>query len=357
MPRPRLPRLGLGVACGLLVLVPALLGAELATRAYAQRVSDDVQARALLGLDAFTAHLDQERTRTLNNAETAADRLGPRVQTSSPDALLAAAADTRANALRSTSLLAVVDASGHTLASDPASNVQFGNQADVKTALQGKLSVGWQERTPLALEAAAPLRDGGPLPGAVVVAENVDDGFLTTGLRLTGLDMALVQNGRFVAASRNVRRSLSFATDLNADPSLVPTGSDTFERARIGPDAYFVAARPIALNSGRQIGVMLVAESADPIDAAVQQVRGLMYAAAGIAALGAGLVGTLIAARLRRRLRGLTLAVRGMGAGELVVPALPTTGAWGEARQALVEAHTGLARPRRAPLGGAGKLE
>ena len=342
---PSFPHLGLGLACGLLVLVPALLGAELTTRLYEQRLLQDVRGRTLGGLDALSAQVDQERTRTLNNAEVAAERLGPLVQTSTPDALLTAVADTRSNALRSTSLVAVIDAAGRTLASDPASNLQFGNQGDVKTALQGKLAAGWQERTPLALEATAPLRADGPLPGAVVVAENVDDGFLNTGLRLTGLDMALVQNGRIVAASRNARRSLSFATDLNADPALVGPSGDTFARSSFGPDAYFVATRAITVGGGRIIGTLLVALPAEPTETAVQQLRGLVYAAAALAALGAAALGTLLGQRIRHRLARVSAAVGALGRGEPSrLDGLPTSGAWGQARQALIAANDQVER-------------
>lgn len=295
-----MPRVGLALTCGLLVLVPALLAAELTARVYGQRVTDDVRARTTVALDSMTAQADQERTRTLNNAEVAAERLAPLAQSSTADDLLKAVADTRANVLRSTSLVAVVDGSGRTLASDPASNIQFGNQSDVKTALQGKLAVGWQERTPLALEGTAPLRAGGAVPGAVVVAENVDDTFLNTAARLTGLDLALVQNGRIVSASRELRRSLAFTTDLSADGSLVGQPGDTFARSHFGPDTYFVAARGISVANGREIGTLLVSAPTEPIDTAVRQVRAMSYAAALIGALGAGLIGAALATRLSR---------------------------------------------------------
>ncbi len=187
----------------MLVLVPALVGAELVTQGYERRLTEDVCTSATAGLDSLTGLFDLERTRTLNNAEVAGERLGPLVAADMPaDDLVKAAADVRSTALRTTSLLAVIDGGGHTLASDPASNLLFGTQSDVKTALQGRLSVGWQERGILVLEAASPLRDGGPTPGAVVVATNIDDGFLNTSLRLTGLEMAIVTNGRMVAARR-----------------------------------------------------------------------------------------------------------------------------------------------------------
>src|SRR5205823_15022 len=112
-----------------------IAGAELVVRGYQQRLVHDVQTRATAGLDNAMGLFDQERLRTLNNAELAASRLAPLITQDSPDDLLKVTQDARNNALRSTSLLAVVDASGRTLASDPASNLQFGNQGDVKTSL------------------------------------------------------------------------------------------------------------------------------------------------------------------------------------------------------------------------------
>jgi hypothetical protein len=223
----------------------------------------DVQAHATRGLDNASALFDQERLRSLNNAELAASRLGPVVAQQSPDDLLKAVADTRANALRSTSLVALVDVSGHTLASDPASNLQFANQGDIKAALQGKLAAGWQERTPLALESTAPLPAA---DGAVLVAENVDDTLLNAGAKLTSEEMALVQNGRIVSASRGIRRSLTFASDTSADPDLLAQSGDAFDRTSVGPDAYYLAARPITLSNGKVVGTLLAGTSAQPID-------------------------------------------------------------------------------------------
>jgi signal transduction histidine kinase len=299
----------LGLICALLVLLPAVLAAELAVRAYERRLIDDVHTRANVGLDSLSGLFDQERIRTLDNAEVAAERLGPLVAADTPaDDLVKAAADTRANFLRSTSLVALVDGGGKTLASDPASNLPFGTQADVKTALQGKLSAGWQERGFLAIEATAPLRAE---PGAVVVAVNVDDGFLSGGLKLTGLEMGVVttqpnQPARVVAASRGVRRSISLTGDSTADVDLLGKPGDAFKRAIVGADAYFLAARGITVGNNRLIGTMLVGAPVQPIDEAVAQVRLLALAAAGLGALGAGIAGALVGRQLAERVRSLT---------------------------------------------------
>jgi signal transduction histidine kinase len=293
----------LGLICALLVLVPALIGAELVAQGYERRVTEDIRTSATAGLDSLTGLFDLERTRTLNNAEVAGERLGPLVAADMPaDDLVKAAADVRSTALRSTSLLAVIDGGGHTLASDPASNLPFGTQGDVKTGLQGRMSVGWQERGILVLEAVSPLRNGGPMPGAVVVAVNVDDGFLNTALRLTGLDMAIVTNGRMVAASRGLRRSISFSGDPTADADLVGKSGDAFKRTCVSADGYFLASRGIAVSSGgRQIGTMLVGALAQPVDDAVGQVRLLAVLGALLGALGAGVVGGLVGLQLKRR--------------------------------------------------------
>jgi signal transduction histidine kinase len=305
-------RLNLGLVCALLVLVPALVGAELVVRTYERRAIDDVRSRTNTGLDSLTGLFDQERTRTLNNAEVAAERLGPLVKAETPaDDLVKAAADTRGTYLRNTSLVALVDGGGHTLASDPASNLPFGTQGDVKTSLQGKLAAGWQERGVLALEATAPLRVDGPQPGAAVVAVNVDDGFLNAGSKLTGLEMAIVttqpnQPARIVAASRGLRRSISFSGDSTADTDLVGKPGDSFKRAVVGADGFFLAARGIVLSNGREIGTMLIGLPVEPIDDAVRQVRWLAWGAALLGALGAGVAGALVGRRMTRRLRSLT---------------------------------------------------
>ena len=40
---------------------------------------------------------------------------------------------------------------------------------------------------------------------SALVAQSLEDGFLNTSLRLTGLDVALIQNGRLVAATTEGR--------------------------------------------------------------------------------------------------------------------------------------------------------
>jgi signal transduction histidine kinase len=302
---PNIARLSFGVVCAVLVLIPAAIGAELVTRAYERRITEDVQARATAGLDSLAGLFDAERVRALDNAEVAGERLGPLVASDmAPDDLVKATNDVRVNGLRSTSLLAVIDGSGHTLASDPASNLPFSTQGDVKTALQGRIAAGWQERGVLAIEAASPLRNGGPMPGAVVVATNVDDGFLTTAQRLTGLEMAVITNGRVVAASREVRRSISFTGDTTADADLVGKSGDTFKRTRAGAEGFFFAARGITV-SNRQIGTMLAGSPTQPVDDAVSQVRLLALAAALVCAIAAGLVGSVLERRITRRVRRL----------------------------------------------------
>ena len=305
MPGPR-ARPGLGILCAVCVLIPALLGAELLVRGYQQDLVHDLQARASVGLDNTAALFDQERLRSLNNAELAATRLAPQLG-DSPDDLLKATNDVRVNVVRNTSLVALVDAGGRTLASDPASNIQFGNQGDVKSALQGKLAAGWQERTPLALEATAPLpaAAGQAPPGVVVVAENVDDTLLNAGSRLTGLEMALVQNNRIVSASRGIRRSLTFAPDNSADTALIGKSGDTFLRTSVGPDSYYLAARAITVGNARQIGTILVGEPSAAVDDAVRTARLVAYAAALLGAIGAGIVGAVVGHRMGRRTRRL----------------------------------------------------
>ena len=300
---------GLGILCALLVLVPAVIGAELAVRNYERRVEEDVQTRTRAGLDSLTALFDSERTRTLNNAEVAGERLGPLLATdTSTDDLLKALNDVRLNALRSTSLLAVLDGNGRTLASDPASNVPFGTLADVKSALQGKIAAGWQERNFLVLEAASPLRNGGPMAGAVVVATNVDDGFMIMAQRLTGLEMALVVNGHIVSASRDVRGAIAVTGDSTADADLVGTPTDTFKRTRAGNESFFFSARTISLSSGRPIGTILAGRPTQPVDDAVNQVRILALAAAALGTLGAGVVGVVLGGGMTRRVRQLESA-------------------------------------------------
>lgn len=302
---------GLGILCALLVLVPAVIGAELAVRDYERRVDDDVQMRTKVGLDSLTALFDAERMRTVNNAEVAGERLGPLVAADTfPDDLLKAVNDVRLNALRSTSLLAVVDGKGRTLASDPASNVPFGTLGDVKSALQGKIAAGWQERNFLVLEAASPLRNTGPMPGAVVVATNIDDGFLIMAQRLTGLEMALVTNGHIVSASRDVRGAIAFTGDSTADADLIGRPTDTFKRTRAGNESFFFSARTISPSGGRPIGTILAGVPAQPVDDAINQVRILALAAAVLGGLGAGVVGAVLGLGMTRRVRQLESAER-----------------------------------------------
>jgi signal transduction histidine kinase len=307
-------RLNLGVICAVLVLMPAVVGAELVARGYEYRVTEDIHARTASGLDSLQALFDVERMRTLNNAEVAGERIGPLVADDlAPDDLLKAVNDVRINALRNTSLLAIVDGNGHTLESDPASNLPFAIQGDVKTALQGRMTVGWQERGILAIEAASPLRNAGPLPGAAVVAENVDDGFLNSAERLTGLEMAVVTNGRVGAASRELRRSIAFSTDTTIDGDLASPSTDTFKHTRAGGESFFFSARGISLSNGRQIGTMLVGVPDQPVEDAVGQVRLVALAAAVVGAILAGVVGALVGGLVNKGMRRLEGVEQALG--------------------------------------------
>jgi len=49
----------LGLICALLVLVPALIRAELVTQGYERRATEDVRASATAGFDSFTVDLNR----------------------------------------------------------------------------------------------------------------------------------------------------------------------------------------------------------------------------------------------------------------------------------------------------------
>lgn len=334
-------RLGLGLACAGLVLAPATATAELVVRAYERRAEDDARDRLLAGLDSAAGLIDQERIRTVGNAQVAGERLGPLAGEGGGEALVQGVADTR-GALR-TSLVAVIDGAGHTLASDPASNLPFGNFGDVKVAFQGKLPVGLVDRNPgVAVEAAAPLRRGGEaVPGAVLVAQALDDGFWNAALKISGLDMALVQAGQVRAASRDFRRSLSFAPDQTVDADLLGKSGNVVKKTHLGNEWFFFASRSLTVGSApntREIGTLLVGVSADAIAESVREARLLTYAAAALGACFAGLLGGLLGSWLGRRLRSFGEAARAIGRGEPLVPRLvPIAGTWGEPGRALVE--------------------
>lgn len=321
------PRLLGGLAACLLVLAPGLLAAEAIVWGYQARLTEDARTRALAGLDNAASLVDAERTRALNNADLAGARLGLAVsQGADADSLVKATGALRA-ALR-TSLVAPLDGNGRTVASDPASNLPFGTTWEAKQALNGRSVVVLQERTPtgFAVQAAAPLRvNGQVVPGAVIVAQNLEDGFLNTSSRLTGLDMALIQNGRLVAASRGIRRSFAFGSDQTIDADVTASGPDRFTSARLGDDTFFLAARTI-LNGQREIGTLLVGMPAATVTAAVQWARLLTYGGALAGALVAAILGAYLGGRQAARVQALAGRARSIGlAGEQM--AGPETGA------------------------------
>ncbi len=57
--RPRL-NLNLGIVCGVLVLVPALIGAELITQGYERRITEDVRRNATAGLDSLSGLFESD---------------------------------------------------------------------------------------------------------------------------------------------------------------------------------------------------------------------------------------------------------------------------------------------------------
>ncbi len=314
-PHLRLPSLGpqalAGLTACLLVLVPGLLAAEAVVWTYEARLTEDARARATAGLDAVAGLVDSERTRALNNADLAGSRHGLlATQSVSPDDVVKATADLRP-ALR-TSLVALLDGTGRTLASDPASNLSFGTTWEAKQALGGRSVVVLHERPPLgfAVQAAAPLRvNGEVVPGAAVVAQNLEDGFLNTGQRLTGLEIALSQNGRLVAASRGIRRSFAFSGDQSLDAELLASGPDRFKRTRLGSETFFLAARTLT-NGPREIGTVLVGPGAESATNAVRWGRALAYGAAALGALVATVLGVQVGRWQLTRVQALATRVR-----------------------------------------------
>ena len=340
LPSFRLPRLGPramgGLLAFLLVLVPAVITAELIVWGYQARQIEDARVRATLGLDATAALVDAERTRAVNNADLAGSRLGLLTsQGAPPEALVKSTGEIRAG-LRTT-LVAILDGGGRTLASDPASNLPFGTTWEAKQAQQGKSVVVLQERTPgFAVQAAAPLRvNGEVVPGTVVVAQSLDDGFLNTSLRMTGLDVALIQNGRLVAASRGIRRSFSFATDQTIDGDMLVPGADRFKRVRLGSESFLLAARTVS-NGPKEIGTVLVGPSAEAADDAVQWARTVAYSTALSGALLAAFLGMSVGRWQVGRLQAAAARIRSIApqppAGSGTAPR--PTGATGRANRA-----------------------
>lgn len=342
-PRIGLP-LGLGLACLLLILVPSLGAAELIVQAYQARMADDARERAMAGLDAAAGLIEQERIRALNNAEAAAGRLGRLARDGADEALLRAATATRTT-LR-TSLVAIVEPGGRTLASDPASNVPFASHGEVRGAIQGRPGVNLQDRIPIAVQAAAPLRaDGDPLPGAAVVALNLDDTFFNVALRTSGLEMALIQNGRLVAASRGLRRSFAFSSDQSVDEDLLAKPGDTFKQTRLGNETFLLAARGVTAPDRREIGTLLVGLPSEALAWDARQARVLTYGAALSGALAAGLVGAVVGRQLLARLRALAVAARQIGRGGPMIPAADSAdGPWGAVGRALAETDAAVAK-------------
>jgi signal transduction histidine kinase len=352
------------MAC-LLVLLPGLLAAELVVRGYEARLSADARARATAGLDGVAALIDTERVRTLNNADLAGSRLGLlATQGTAPDTLVKSAGDVRV-ALRTT-LVALLDGSGKTLASDPASNLAFGASWEARRATQGRTVVALEERAPgFAIQAAAPLRvNGAVVPGMVIVAQNLDDGLLNTSLRLSGLDVALIQNGRLVAASRGIRRSFAFASDQSLDGDLLGSGPDRFKRTHLGSETFFLAARTLT-SGNREIGTVLVGTSADAAAADVRWARTVAYLAVVIGAAVAAVIGARFGRWQATRVRAVTDRVRA------IVPAgqrLHTTaeaeatirmpaGGWSDLDAAVRDTAAAVVRMTRAQRHQAARLE
>jgi two-component system phosphate regulon sensor histidine kinase PhoR len=336
------PRLGLGLMCGLAVLIPSLLAAELFLRGLTQVQVDDARGRSLNGLDSVNGLVQQESVRVLDNAQLVAERVRRQLAEDPSGDLVQAVTDARA-ALRSTSLVAVVDGSGRIVASDPATNLPLAADGQTKAALGGKPSVGLANRIPLAIEAAAPL-GAGDLTAAVVVALNLDDGFLNAGLRLSGLDMGLVQNvqntPRLVAASRNLRRSVSVAQDTVVGAEWFAAPADEFQRTGLGAESFWLASRPLQRVNGVPIGVFLVGLPVESVDVPIGQARLWADGAVAAATLVTTACGMLLGGSIARRLRRLVSSARRL-ADDSATPSAPAervSGDWGAVERTVREA-------------------
>ncbi|MFN8524149.1 MAG: ATP-binding protein [Chloroflexota bacterium] len=333
-------RAWLALCCGMPVLLVGLGAAELGARAYQARLVDDARQRTLGGLDEMAALVELERVRVSNAAEVAGVRLGPLIQgqEASPEELLRQIGQVR-TALRA-SLIAVVDSGGRVVASDPASNLPFGNQFDARQAQQGRVSSSVQDRNPgIVLQAAAPVRvAGGATAGVALVVQNVDDQFLTNAMRISGLDYAVGQNGRVVAASRGARRTIAIAGDQTLEPELVGQPGDIFREGRIGSDRHLIAARAIQSGDRRDLATLLVTEPWEPISAGTWRVRTSGTAAAVSGALISSAVGALIGARLSGAARARATAIAALGSGPPAPMAGARSGAWSDLDASIKEA-------------------
>ena len=327
-------RFNLGLVCAVLVLVPALVAAELAVRGYEQRAIDDVQAARPAGLDSLAGLFDQERIRTLNNAEVAGERLGPLVAVGHACRQPGQSHRRRARRPRCAAPAcwrSSTAAATRWPATRPAT-CPSAPRATSRPRCRAASPVGWQERGLLVLEAASPLRNGGPMPGAAVAAVNVDDGYLNTALRLTGLEMAVVDQ-------RPGRRRLARAAPLADQRRRHDRGRRPGRQARRYVQAhtrrpgrlFHGLARHRHLERRREIGTMLIA-AARPAD----RRRGAPGAPVRARRGGAGRAGRW-PARLRWSTRRLARRRRASAGGRAA--ARPGSG------------------PRRAPAVGAGQSE
>ena len=321
-------------------------------RSYGRAQTDDARTRSLAALDSASGLIQQESTRALDNAQFIAINLNQ----GHPQDLVQAAADAR-SAIRSTSLVGIVDAGGHILASDPATNLPLGSDAPVKTAIGGKPGIGTINRNPPAVEAAAPIASG----GAVVVAENMDDTLANSLLRLTGLDYAVVQTvqntPRVVAASRALRRAVSVAQDTSVNVDMASLNSDAFQNLQVGSDSFWLASRPLARANGVPTAVLFAGESAEAVDAPVRQARRWADAAAIASGVIAAICGLLLGQSLSVRFRRLVAAARQVGHTVAENEPEQPTGTWSEAEHALQKAAARVNEQLSAERFKAGRLE
>ncbi|HLH72243.1 MAG TPA: ATP-binding protein, partial [Chloroflexota bacterium] len=251
-----------------------------------------LEQRLTRGRMIVATHLNDERTRTLLIAEATASQVGlpgAVVADDQPQTLRLLEASRRVN---QPPLLAAIDLHDKVVAATPATNLPLAETSPVRQALVGKSTTTTMVQSgAVTILAAAPLRDGNRVVGAVLALQRISDDVLAAAAG--DFNAALVVGNQIVAATPFLRTRYTQSHDppirISAPPKPGQLGQLT-----IGTSAFAVATQDLS-NGATNPGALLVVGEPVGGDGSLFAARNrLDLAATGIAALLAGVLGWLV---------------------------------------------------------------
>ncbi len=298
--------LRLFVAFALVALLSSLSSALVVMVVTGQRSEDEAVLRLHSAANIVLALVEVEKDRDLSDAAELAARLG--MQRELEQATIERTIAGSRQRIRD-DFLAVVDGTGQLVAEDSlAPGLGVGATEAIRLALAGRsvALVAFDDKA-LRIEAAAPIQRDGAVVGGVVAGDLVDSRFLGQIKRSTGLEAALLNDGRLLASTLEEPRSemeqgLVAALHAGNAAERIEAGEQVVTSPRVGERGYMGLLVPLAGIGGRTVAVLFLGMPASQLSARQLELLLPLLGLLSVALLLVAGVGFLVARAMADRL-------------------------------------------------------